>query len=52
MRGLQPPCRIFETVDGDRFFGVKRFDRLANRRVHVHTFGNVIHANFRILSCD
>jgi serine/threonine-protein kinase HipA len=44
--------RIFETPEGGRFFGIKRFDRLQNQRIHVHTFGNLIHSNFRIPSCD
>ena len=47
-----PGTRLFETADGDRFFGVQRFDRDGNRRYHVHTFGNLIHANFRIPSAD
>lgn len=47
-----PPTRVFETSQGERFFGVERFDRHGNRRYHVHTFGNLIHANFRIPSCD
>ncbi len=52
--GLQvPPTRLFETVEGDAFFGVQRFDRgLGNLRRHVHTFGNLIETNFRIPSCD
>jgi serine/threonine-protein kinase HipA len=47
-----PPTRLFETAEGDRFFGVKRFDRDRNWRFHVHTFGNLIEANFRIPSSD
>lgn len=47
-----PPTRLFEAAEGERFFGVERFDRQGNRRFHVHTFGNLIHANFRIPSCD
>lgn len=47
-----PPNRLFETSRGERFFGVERFDRQGNRRFHVHTFGNLIHSNFRIPSCD
>ena len=52
--GIQmPEYRLFHTDEGDHFFGTKRFDRLnGNRRVHVHTFGNLIQANFRIPSCD
>ena len=47
-----PPVRLFETPQGERFFGVERFDRRGNHRYHVHTFGNLIQANFRIPSCD
>ena len=47
-----PETRIFETKEGDAFFGVERFDRERNKRFHIHTFGNMIHSNFRIPSCD
>ena len=47
-----PPARLFETDRGERFFGVERFDRRGNHRYHVHTFGNLIQANFRIPCCD
>jgi serine/threonine-protein kinase HipA len=47
-----PPTRLFETQRGERFFGVERFDRRGDERFHVHTFGNLIHVNFRIPSCD
>jgi len=47
-----PTTRLFETAEGDRFFGVKRFDREGNRRIHIHTFGNLIQVNFRIPSAD
>jgi len=47
-----PPTRLFETARAERFFGVERFDRRGNHRYHVHTFGNLIHADFRIPSCD
>ena len=46
------PTHLFETSAGDRFFGIRRFDRDGNRRYHVHTFGNLIHSNFRIPSAD
>jgi serine/threonine-protein kinase HipA len=46
-----PETRLFETAEG-RYFGVQRFDRRHNRRFHVHTFGNLIHADFRVPSCD
>lgn len=48
-----PPVRLFETGKKGAFFGVRRFDRLpGNRRVHVHTLGGLLQANFRIPSCD
>jgi len=48
-----PPARLFKVKKNVAHFGVRRFDRLpGNRRVHVHTFGNLIHANFRIPSTD
>ncbi|MEM6795299.1 MAG: HipA domain-containing protein, partial [Acidobacteriota bacterium] len=47
-----PETRLFETAAGERFFGVRRFDREGFRRRHVHTFGNLIHADFRLPSCD
>jgi serine/threonine-protein kinase HipA len=46
------PTRLFETSEGERYFGVERFDRQGNRRRHIHSFGNLIHANFRIPGCD
>lgn len=48
-----PETRLFVTSPGERFFGVKRFDRAAgNRRLHLHSFGNLIHADFRVPGCD
>lgn len=47
-----PPTRLFEATGGDRYFGVERFDRRGNDRHHVHSFGNLLHANFRIPSGD
>jgi len=49
---ILPPTRIFESEPGIRHFGVKRFDRNGEKRFHVHTFGNMIHSNFRIPACD
>jgi len=47
-----PPTRRFETSEGDRAFGVKRFDGDGNRRFHVHTFGNLIQSDFLTPSAD
>jgi serine/threonine-protein kinase HipA len=51
--GLEmPETRLFTTSEGDAFFGAARFDRKQNQRFHVHTFGNLIHSNFRVPECD
>ena len=47
-----PETRLFNTDQGEHFFGVKRFDRDGCKRFHSHTFGNLIHSNFRIPSSD
>lgn len=47
-----PETRLFETPEGGRYFGTRRFDRSSGRRYHIHSFGNLIHADFRIPSCD
>jgi len=51
-----PETRLFEVKKGRdmrRYFGVRRFDReTGGRRIHVHTFANLIHSNFRIPSSD
>ncbi|MFA7171680.1 MAG: type II toxin-antitoxin system HipA family toxin [Candidatus Paceibacterota bacterium] len=49
---LMSETRLFEASSGECFFGIKRFDRKENKRFHVHTFGNLIHSNFRIPACD
>lgn len=48
-----PPTRLFEARRGGPYFGVLRFDRgPGGRRLHVHTFGNLIHADFRVPDAD
>jgi serine/threonine-protein kinase HipA len=48
-----PETRLFRVAKERAYFGVRRFDRgPGNRRLHVHTFGNLVHANFRIPSTD
>lgn len=36
----------------DEYFAVRRFDRLQEKRVHVHTLGNMVASDFRIPSLD
>ncbi len=48
-----PETRLLSGGRTERYFGSKRFDRDArNRRYHIHTFGNLVHADFRIPSVD
>jgi serine/threonine-protein kinase HipA len=48
-----PETRLFKVAKGTSYFGVRRFDRgVGNTRLHMHTFGNLIHANFRVPSTD
>lgn len=48
-----PSVRLFETANRGAYFGVRRFDRApGNRRVHVHSLGGLLHANYRVPSCD
>ncbi len=49
---IMPQTRLFEPEPGVQYFGVKRFDRNAGKRFHIHTLGNLIHSNFRIPACD
>ena len=50
---VMPATRLFETAEGDRFFGVARFDRRpGNERLHMHTLGGLIHSNFRVPNAD
>ncbi len=40
--------RLFQTDQGEHFFGIKRFDRKKNKRFHVHTLGGLTHSYFRL----
>ncbi len=42
---------LFEVGD-NQFFGTRRFDRIGNERVHMHTVANLIDANFREPALD
>lgn len=48
-----PEVRLFDGGNGRRYFGVERFDRgEGGRRYHLHTFGGLVHADFRVPSVD
>ncbi len=47
--GLEmPETRLF---DG-KYFGVKRFDRVNGRKIHIHTAAGLLNADFRLPSLD
>lgn len=51
--GLKVPrVRVFASTRGDHWFGVERFDRVGNARVHMHSLGGLLHASHRIASLD
>lgn len=48
-----PETKLFDGSTPKSFFGIKRFDRGDNNeRFHIHTFGNLIHSDFRIPTAD
>lgn len=47
-----PETRLFVAPNGQRFFGVRRFDRAGAARVHVHTLAGLLDADFRQPNLD
>jgi serine/threonine-protein kinase HipA len=45
-------CRLFKGKSGQVYFGTKRFDRIANKRLHTHTASGLMHDNFRMSTMD
>lgn len=51
--GLEvPKAKLFPSKKGLGFFGVKRFDREHNKRIHMHTVAGLLHADHREPSLD
>jgi serine/threonine-protein kinase HipA len=46
------PTHLFASQKGFPYFGVQRFDRQGNKRIHVHTASGLLHADFRLPSLD
>ena len=46
-----PETRLL-VAGGKQYFSVKRFDRLNNQRLHVHSLAGLSHANFRVPDFD
>lgn len=47
-----PEAKLFKSKKGFGYFGVKRFDRLKGRNIHMHTISGLLHADHRIPSLD
>ena len=47
-----PEARLFLSRKGLGYFGVKRFDRLNGKRIHMHTISGLLHADHRVPSLD
>lgn len=51
--GLEvPEARLFKSKKCGGYFGVKRFDRVENGFLHMHTAGGLLHADYRLPSLD
>ncbi|MCL5284147.1 MAG: type II toxin-antitoxin system HipA family toxin [Nitrospirae bacterium] len=47
-----PETRLFQGRKGQASFGIERFDRKGNERLHIHTLGGLIASDHRIPSCS
>jgi len=47
-----PEAKLFPSRKGMGFFGVKRFDRNGDSRIHMHTIAGLLHADHREPSLD
>lgn len=47
-----PEAKLFPSRRGLGFFGVKRFDRQGDKRIHMHSIAGLLHADHREPSLD
>jgi serine/threonine-protein kinase HipA len=45
-------CRIFTGKSGRSYFGTKRFDRIGNNRLHLHSVAGLLNDDFRMSMLD
>ncbi len=45
-------CKLFKGESGRMYFGTKRFDRIENDRLHMHSASGLMHDNFRLSTMD
>lgn len=44
--------KLFQSKSGKFFFGSKRFDRIKNNKVHLHSVAGLLHDNFKMSTLD
>ena len=44
--------KLFKTTKGNYLFGSKRFDRVKNEKLHLHSVAGLLHDNFRLSTID
>lgn len=49
---IVPEAKLFPSRNGLGFFGVKRFDRSGDKRIHMHTIAGLLHTDHRESSLD
>ncbi len=47
-----PPTHLFQSKNGGGYFGVQRFDRTPQGKVHIHTACGLLHASHRFSCLD
>ncbi len=47
-----PKAKLFPSQKGQGYFGVKRFDRVDGKHLHMHTVSGLLHVDHRIPSLD
>jgi serine/threonine-protein kinase HipA len=45
-------CKLFEGPSGRKYFATKRFDRIQNDRLHLHSASGLLNDNFRYSNLD
>ena len=45
-------CKLFEGPSGKKYFATKRFDRIQNDRLHLHSASGLLNDNFRYSNLD
>ena len=45
-------CKLLKSATGQQIFATKRFDRIGNSRLHMHSMAGLTHDNFRRSSID